>query len=98
MDEGIFNSRGLANWQTQTSSEISITMLASDSSGWQKANYPDVSRAGSSALAEIAARKALESAVHAKSNQGNYTVILEPRCRARYGGIHVLRFRRAVDS
>ena len=38
--EGIFNSRGLHDWHTQTSSEISITMLAGDSSGWQKANYP----------------------------------------------------------
>src|SRR6266436_7861946 len=36
--EGIFNSRGLNDWHAQTSSEISITMLASDSSGWQKAN------------------------------------------------------------
>src|ERR1700733_12803372 len=33
--EGIFNSRGLADWHTQTSSEISITMIAADSSGWQ---------------------------------------------------------------
>src|SRR5437870_10936797 len=30
--EGIFNSRGLSEWHTQTSSEISITMLAADSS------------------------------------------------------------------
>ena len=42
--EGIFNSRGLSAWHTQTSAEISITMLAGDSSGWQKANYPDVSQ------------------------------------------------------
>ena len=31
--EGIFNSRGLSNWYTQTSAEISITMLGADSSG-----------------------------------------------------------------
>src|SRR5271154_1308381 len=30
--EGVFNSRGLAEWYAQTSSEISITMLAGDSS------------------------------------------------------------------
>src|SRR5580700_6691951 len=36
--EGIFNSRGLSDWHAQTSSEISITMLGADSSGWQKAN------------------------------------------------------------
>src|SRR5215468_7053435 len=40
--EGIFNSRGLADWHSQTSAEISITMLAKDSSGWQKANSPNV--------------------------------------------------------
>ena len=40
--EGIFNSRGLVHWHEQTSAEISITMLATDSSGWQKANSPDV--------------------------------------------------------
>src|SRR5437764_12884379 len=34
--EGIFNSRGLSNWHTQTSAEVSITLLARDSSGWQK--------------------------------------------------------------
>src|SRR5580698_1768081 len=39
--EGIFNSRGLSNWHTQTSAEVSITMLAADSSGWQKANFPN---------------------------------------------------------
>jgi predicted Zn-dependent protease len=77
-NEGIFNSRGLANWQTQTSSEISITMLASDSSGWQKANYPDVSRQDPVALAETAARKALESGSPREIKPGKFTVILEP--------------------
>ena len=37
--EGIFNSRGLSNWHTQTSAEVSITMLAPDSSGWQKGEF-----------------------------------------------------------
>jgi len=76
--EGIFNSRGLTGWHTQTSSEISITMLAGDSSGWQKANYPDVSQQDPAALAEIAARKALESASPREIAPGKYTVILEP--------------------
>src|SRR5581483_1199816 len=40
--EASLNSRGLAAFHTQTSSEISITMLAGDSSGWQKENSPDV--------------------------------------------------------
>jgi len=34
--EGIFNSRGLSDWHTQTLAEISITMLGDNSSGWQK--------------------------------------------------------------
>ena len=76
--EGIFNSQGLAGWHTHTSSEISITMLAGDSSGWQKSNYPDVSQQDPSSLAEIAARKAIESASPHEIPAGKYTVILEP--------------------
>src|SRR5882724_834879 len=75
--EGIFNSRGLSNWHTHTSSEISITMLAGDSSGWQKANYPDVSQQDPTTLAEIAARKTIESAAPREIPPGKYTVILE---------------------
>ena len=33
--EGIFNSRGLAQWHRQTLAEVSITMLGGNSSGWQ---------------------------------------------------------------
>jgi PmbA protein len=76
--EGIFNSRGLSDWHTQTSSEISITMLAADSSGWQKANSPDASRLDPVALAETSARKAVESACPREIPAGKYTVILEP--------------------
>jgi PmbA protein len=76
--EGIFNSRGLADWHTQTSSEISVTMLAADSSGWQKANSPDVANLDSLALAEIAAEKAAKSAAPREIPAGKYTVILEP--------------------
>jgi PmbA protein len=76
--EGIFNSRGLSDWHTQTSSEISITMLADDSSGWQKANSPDVGNLHPDELAEIAARKAAESAGPKEIPAGKYTVILEP--------------------
>lgn len=76
--EGIFNSRGLSNWHTQTSAEISITMLAPDSSGWQKFNSPDVANLNAAALAEIAAKKAVESANPREIPAGKYTVILEP--------------------
>ena len=76
--EGIFNSRGLSNWHTQTSAEISITMLAPDSSGWQKFNSPDVANLNAAALAEIGAKKAVESANPREIPAGKYTVILEP--------------------
>jgi len=76
--EGIFNSRGLSNWHTQTLAEVSITMLAADSSGWQKANSPDVANLNPLALAEIAAKKAVDSARPRESSAGKCTVILEP--------------------
>jgi PmbA protein len=74
----IFNSRGLSRWHAQTSAEVSITMLAADSSGWQKANSPDVANLDPLALAEIAARKARDSARPREIPAGKYTVILEP--------------------
>lgn len=76
--EGIFNSRGLNDWHVQTSAEISITMLAGDSSGWQKANSPDVRNLDGCELAETAARKAITSAAPKEIPAGKYTVILEP--------------------
>jgi predicted Zn-dependent protease len=76
--EGIFNSRGLSDWHTQTSAEVSITMLAGDSSGWQKANSPNVRNLDALALAETAARKAMTSAAPKEILAGKYTVILEP--------------------
>jgi PmbA protein len=76
--EGIFNSRGLSDWHTQTSAEISITMLATDSSGWQKTNSPNVANLSPQVLAEIAAKKAVESAGPREIAAGKYTVILEP--------------------
>jgi len=76
--EGIFNSRDLSKWHTQTLAEVSITMLAADSSGWQKANSPNVTNLDPNALAEIAARKAIDSAHPKEIPAGKYTVILEP--------------------
>ena len=76
--EGIFNSRGLSRWHTQTSAEVSITMLAADSSGWRKASSPDVANLDPPALAEVAARKAVDSAHPREIPAGKYTVILEP--------------------
>ena len=76
--EAVLNSRGLVAYHTQTSSEISVTMLGGDSSGWQKANSPDVRNLNPVALAETAARKALQSAKPRELPAGKYTVILEP--------------------
>ena len=73
--DGIFNSRGLSNWHAQTLAEVSITMLGADSSGWQKANSPDVRNLR---MAETAAQKAIDSAHPAEIPPGKYTVILEP--------------------
>jgi predicted Zn-dependent protease len=76
--EGIFNSRGIAQWHRQTSSEISITMLADDSSGWQKANSPNVANLNGDSLAQIAAQKAMDALNPREIPAGKYTVILEP--------------------
>lgn len=76
--EGILNSHGLSRWHRQTSAEVSITMIAPDSSGWQKASFPDVAKVDPVALAETAATKAINSAHPRAIPAGKYTVILEP--------------------
>lgn len=76
--EGILNSHGLSRWHRQTSAEVSITMIAPDSSGWQKASFPDVAKVDPLALAETAATKAINSAHPRAIPAGKYTVILEP--------------------
>ncbi|MGA7927795.1 MAG: TldD/PmbA family protein [Candidatus Sulfotelmatobacter sp.] len=76
--EGIFNSRGLSSWHTQTLAEVSITMQGADSSGWQKANSPDITDLDPLSQAETAAKKALDSARPGEIPPGKYTVILEP--------------------
>jgi predicted Zn-dependent protease len=53
-------------------------MLAADSSGWQKANSPDVANLDPAKLGEIAAQKTLDSARPREVPAGKYTVILEP--------------------
>jgi len=76
--EALFNSHGVARWHRQTLAEASITMLAADSSGWQKQNYTKAKRLDARALAEIASEKALRSAAPVEMPPGKYTVILEP--------------------
>jgi predicted Zn-dependent protease len=76
--EAILNSKGLSAYHTQTSAEASITIIADDSSGWQKASFPDVRELKPQRLAEIAAEKALTSKKPKELAPGKYTVILEP--------------------
>ena len=76
--EAVLNSKGLSAYHSQTSAEVSVTMLAADSSGWQKANYPNANDMKPAELAEIAARKAIDSANPEELPPGKYTVILEP--------------------
>jgi predicted Zn-dependent protease len=76
--EGIFNSRGLADWHTQTSSDASITMLGATSSGWQKFNSPNIANLNGEVLAQIAAEKAHQSVNPRELAPGKFTVILEP--------------------
>ena len=76
--EAVLNSRGLVAHHSQTSADVSVTMLATDSSGWQKANFADARDLHPCEVAEIAARKAIDSAHPEELPPGKYTVILEP--------------------
>src|SRR2546423_2102853 len=76
--DAILNSKGLNVFHRQTSAEVSITMLAEDSSGWQKSNSPDVHQIEHLKLAEVAAQKARNSRKPQELSPGKYTVVLEP--------------------
>jgi PmbA protein len=78
MVEGIFNSKGVAHWYQQTLAEVSVSMIGSSSSGWQKANSPDRARLDPMRMAEVAAAKAIASKDPRDLPPGKYTVILEP--------------------
>ena len=76
--EAVLNSRGLVAYHSQTSADVSVTMLAADSSGWQKANFPNARDLHPREVAEVAARKAIDSVRPQELPPGKYTVILEP--------------------
>jgi PmbA protein len=76
--EGIFNSKGVNGWYEQSLAEVSVSMLDTTSSGWQKANSPDIARLDPVRMAEVAAAKAIESKNPRDLPPGKYTVILEP--------------------
>jgi PmbA protein len=74
----LFNSRGLEAFHEETLSEFSITMLGETSSGWAKQTSPFHLELDQEALADRAARKALEGSAPRDLSPGKYTVILEP--------------------
>jgi PmbA protein len=75
---GLFNSRGVARWHSETFASASVTMTAEDSSGWQKASAEDANDFSAERLAEVAAQKAIDSAHPREIAPGPCTVILEP--------------------
>ncbi|MBZ5513623.1 MAG: TldD/PmbA family protein [Acidobacteriia bacterium] len=74
----LFNSRGLSAFHEETVSEFSVTMLGPTSSGWAKSTSPNFEALDPEALADRAARKALESCEPREIAPGKYNVILEP--------------------
>lgn len=74
----MFNSRGLRAYHEETMAEFSATMLGESSSGWAKKTTHQYQELEPEALADRAARKALESREPREIPPGRYTVILEP--------------------
>ncbi len=72
------NSRGLWAAHRQTRAEFSVTMLDNDSSGWAKANSPDLRSLDPEALAASASQKCAASRNPREVEPGRWTVILEP--------------------
>lgn len=74
----IVNSRGLFASHRQTRAEFSITVMdPSGSSGWAKANEPDVAKINPVDLAESASWRALGTREARELPPGRYTVVLE---------------------
>ena len=78
MQSALANSRGLFALYRQTRAEFSISVLEENSSGWAKANSPDIADIAPDALAEGASQKAIASRAPRELAPGHYTVILEP--------------------
>jgi predicted Zn-dependent protease len=74
----IANTRGLFASHRQTRAEFSITILESDSSGWAKANSPDLAQIDPLAMARSASEKSAASRKPTEAAPGRWTVILEP--------------------
>jgi PmbA protein len=74
----LFNSRGLRAYHEETMSDFSVTMMGPTSSGWAKKSAPQWLELEPAALADRAARKALQTQEPRDLEPGKYTVILEP--------------------
>jgi PmbA protein len=72
------NSKGLFARNQETDAEFSVTILEPSSSGWAKANSPDVREIHPDMLAAGASRKSAESRSPRDLPPGHYTTILEP--------------------
>ena len=72
------NSKGLFASYQQTRAEFSVTMLEPNSSGWAKANSPDIRTIDPEELAESASEKAAQSREPREIAPGRYTTILPP--------------------
>jgi len=78
MQSVLANSRGLFGRYEQTRAEFSVTILEQNSSGWAKANSPDIRTIRPDELAESASRKCADSRNPREVPAGSYTAILEP--------------------
>ena len=74
----IVNTKGLFASHRQTRAEFSVTILESDSSGWAKANSPDLDQLDPAAMARSASEKSAASRKPSEAAPGRWTVILEP--------------------
>ncbi len=72
------NSAGLYRYHQETGAGCSLTMCASDSTGWAKQEQPHVTALHQVDMAQSAASKAVGSANPQEIDPGHYTVILEP--------------------
>jgi PmbA protein len=73
----IGNSSGLFRFHKESSLECSVTMVGATSSGWQKAVASTMDGVNPEGLAQIAARKAIESRSPKAVEPGDYEVVLE---------------------
>jgi PmbA protein len=74
----LVNSKGLSARHDHSRAEFSVTILEENSSGWAKANSPDILNIDPDSLFESASEKAAGSRKPRELEPGHYTAILEP--------------------